>query len=104
VAGLIVAGILAFGTYWWLRPERVHVNFISYPFGATILLNGREVRGPNGEPLKTPCTLDNLPAKPHEVTLRHPGWPDSELGAIDFSKTRQVVGRWDVETEVPGVE
>jgi serine/threonine protein kinase len=103
VGGAAALGVLAFGIYWWLRPERVHVNFISYPFGATVLLDGREVRGPEGDPLKTPCTVDDLPAKPHDVALRYPGRPDAELGAIDFSKVRQVVGRWDDQSEGSGL-
>lgn len=72
----------------------VHVNFVSYPFGATVLLDGEILRNAQGDPLTTPCTIEELSASSHEVVLRHPDMPDLELGKIDFAKQQQVVGTW----------
>jgi hypothetical protein len=93
-AGAAIAGAVTLGGYWFAPPARVHVNFISYPFGATILLDGRQLLGPDGTPVETPCTVENLPAGAHQVTFRHLQLPDLDAGMVDFGTTRQVVARW----------
>ena len=76
------------------KANLVHVNFVSYPFGATVLLDGEILHNAQGDPLTTPCTIEELLATPHEVVLRHPDMPDLELGSIDFAQQQQVVGTW----------
>ena len=80
--------------YFLTTPPRVHVNFTTYPFEATILLDGVEQRGPDGSLLKTPCTIDGLPARQHHVVFRISGLPDLDAKTIDFSATRDIVARW----------
>lgn len=104
LAGMaIVAAAAAIG-YWWMVPPRVHVNFVTYPFDATILLDGRALSGPGGTPLKTPCTVEDLPAWTHHVTFRHPAWPDLDAGPVDFARTRQVVASWEYPPAEPDEE
>ncbi len=100
-AGAAVLGGLAVGGYWWMRPARVHVNFVTYPFDATILLDGRQLRGPDGTPVRTPCTVEDLPAETCRVTFQHPHRPDLNAGPFDFSRTRQVVAHWESAASDP---
>lgn len=86
---------------WWTpRPQSVSVNFISYPFQATIELDGVVLADPSGRPYETPCTIDHLPAREHRVLFHPPDqvtdYPlsDLDVGQIDFARQRQVVGRW----------
>ncbi|NUQ65288.1 MAG: serine/threonine protein kinase [Pirellulales bacterium] len=76
--------------------RRVHVNFVTYPFGASVLLDGKLLLGNDGRPATTPCTIDNIPAGPHDVVFRHPELADLRHGTVDFRTERQVVGSWDV--------
>ena len=81
----------------------VHVNFVTDPFGATVLLNGEVVVDDDGNPVTTPCTIESLEARPYVVTFRHPDLPDMER-TIDFSQQRQIVESWSVvESETPAL-
>jgi serine/threonine protein kinase len=93
VAGLAVAGAVAAALLWPREPDRVDVNFLTDAawFEATLLLDGEPVLWPDGTPMRTPCTVDDLPARPHHVVLKHDQWPDRDLGEIDFGETRQVM-------------
>ncbi len=95
LAGAVVFGGLAWAGFQWMTPARVHANFITHPFGATVVVDGRTLRGADGVPLTTPCTAEDLPARPRRVTFQRPGLPDLEVGIVDFGTTRQVVARWD---------
>ena len=81
--------------FWPARLERVPVNFVSYPFEATIHLDGAIQTRPDGTPYKTPCTIKGLPARVHHVAFRREGLPPLDAGQIDFAKTRQIRGRWN---------
>ncbi|HLA83769.1 MAG TPA: serine/threonine-protein kinase [Thermoguttaceae bacterium] len=107
IAPLVLAVVVLAGIGVWRRPwiqrtdapstpiERVSVNFITYPFDATILVDGRTLIGEDGIPLKTPCTADDLPDGRHRVAFRFDGRGELPKGEIDFSVTRQIVARWD---------
>jgi len=94
LVGIAAIALVAFGAYWLFHVPRVSVNFITYPFDATILLDDEQLTDEKGDPLKTPCTADRLPARTHRVVFRLPGRPDLDAGKTDFSKTRQIVERW----------
>ncbi len=76
-------------------PATVHVNFITRPFGATILLNGAPLLDPDGHPYQTPCTVPDLPVGVYRVKLRHTGLPDLDAGEIDFHTTRELTAEWE---------
>jgi hypothetical protein len=88
--------MVAIGLVFWLRePPPVDVNFITYPFDATILLDGVPLVDSNGNRLKTPCTADDLPARAHHVAFEHRDFAQPlDAGEIDFAKVRQVEARF----------
>lgn len=97
VAAIVGAAIA--GVVWWTLPAGVDVNFVTYPFDATILLDHEPLTGPDGTPARTPCTVEHLPARTHHVLFQHPQRPDLDVGDVDFGKTHQVVGRWEAADE-----
>ncbi len=70
--------------------KRVDVNFIADPHEATIFLDGRQQFRPNGEPHTTPCTIDDLPARPHRVEFKFAEREDVDFGEVDFSRFKEV--------------
>ncbi|MFO0817706.1 MAG: serine/threonine-protein kinase [Pirellulales bacterium] len=72
----------------------VEVNFVSNTFEAEIYLDDQLLRGPDGRPLKTPCTAWRIAPTPRRVRLVHPVKGEIDLGEIDFAKVREVVARW----------
>ncbi|HUT90148.1 MAG TPA: serine/threonine-protein kinase [Thermoguttaceae bacterium] len=78
-------------------PERVHVNFVTEPFEATISLDGKLLLTPDGTPYRTPCTVPDLPARVHHAVLKREGLADQEVGPVDFAQTREIVVRWERE-------
>ena len=90
---MLLAGCVGFAL-WMTRPPRVHVNFSTYPFDARVVLDGVEQIGGDGRPCRTPCTIDDLPARPHRVSFRHENRPDMDAGEIDFARVQQVEFRW----------
>jgi hypothetical protein len=105
VIGMILGGALAF---FLLRPTNpVSVNFVSQPFEATICVDGRLLRAPDGNPYHTPCTVSGLPAGTHRVVFQwdaqadpsHVSGPDGKLdaGELDFNANRQITGRCKAE-------
>ena len=103
VAFLVVA---AWAGLHWFSSSRVHVNFVTYPFGAAVLLDGRLLLDDSGQPATTPCTIDNISARQHDVEFQHPDFPDLKLGTIDFGTHRQIVRSWGSsadESEAPPV-
>lgn len=97
MASLVLVPVLGVLTWWAARPPLVHVNFATYPFEATICLDGVPLLDADGTPYTTPCTIDALPARVHRVVFQREGWRDLDVGSIDFARTRQVVGRWTAE-------
>ncbi|MBN1444219.1 MAG: serine/threonine protein kinase [Planctomycetes bacterium] len=93
-AALLLLGAAAAVAFWPRAPERVHVNFTTFPFEATILLDGVERRAPGGGACRTPCTIESLPARPHRVAFAREGAEDLHAGVIDFARVREVVARW----------
>jgi serine/threonine protein kinase len=98
LAVVVLGGTIGAGV-WWMTPGRVDVNFVTYPFDATILLDNRPLSAPEGTPAQTPCTVEHLPARTYHVVFQHPQRPDLDMGEVDFAKTHQVVGRWDATDE-----
>jgi hypothetical protein len=72
----------------------VEVNFVSNTFEAEIYLDDQLLRGPDGRPLKTPCTAWRIAPTRRRVRLVHPVEGEIDLGEIDFAKVREVVARW----------
>jgi hypothetical protein len=100
VACACTAAILATGGfgYWATRPPRVHVNFITRPYEATIYLDGRPMTREDETLYRTPCTIDGLPARVHHVVFKCEDMPDHDAGHIDFATTRQIkvpLDGWD---------
>jgi serine/threonine protein kinase len=102
LATVIVAAIvLAFFSMRQVAP--VGVNFVTDPYEATILVDGRVLRAPDGSAYRTPCTIRGLSAGAHRVAFQ---WDaeDGPLGAsafhgkadagiIDFAENRQIIVR-----------
>ena len=93
VAALVIALGLVVGV-WPTSPERVHVNFITDPFEATIYLDDELQVDQNQEPYKTPCTIEDLPAQVHRVVFKHDGRQDLDIGEIDLADTQQIEAEW----------
>ncbi len=70
--------------------ERVDVNFIAGPYEATIHLDGRQQFRSDGQPHTTPCTIDDLPARPHRVVFMFAEREDVDFGEVDFSRFKEV--------------
>jgi hypothetical protein len=92
-AGL--GGVGAWLAWPWNAAERTHVNFVTDPFEATVFLDGRQQISAEGEPYRTPCTIDDLPARRCHVIFKLEGRPDLDAGKVDFARVRQVSARWD---------
>jgi eukaryotic-like serine/threonine-protein kinase len=86
-----VLGWWAWGTYY---PPGVSVNFATYPFEATVVLDGVPLKDADDREYTTPCTVDHLPARRHHVAFKRAGRRDLDMGSIDFAGNRQIVGRW----------
>lgn len=89
--------LLSLGALVWraTRPPLVRVNFVTYPFEATIYLDDGLLTAPDGIPYKTPCTVPDVTARVHRVVFRHDAREPLDAGQIDFAKKRQIVGRWN---------
>ena len=94
---LAVAVAAAVWGLWPESPEKVHVNFITEPFEATIDLDGTPLVAPDGTPYRTPCTVPDLPARVHHAVFKHEGLADRDVGQVDFSRTREITVRWPSE-------
>lgn len=95
LAGILAAaGVL--GTAWWAwRPQPVYVNFVTYPFEATIYLDDELQLDPNGDPYRTPVTIEDLPAGVHRVVFKHETLGTLDAGPRDFSNQQRIVARWN---------
>ncbi len=96
----ILLGTAACGTaalfIWWLTsPSYVPVNFITRPhFEALVELDGNVLKDADGRPYRTPCTVENVPARTYHVLFKRDGLDDLDAGRIDFTTIRQVTARW----------
>jgi hypothetical protein len=96
-AGMVAAAALAVS--WMRRVEPVGANFVTEPYEATIYLDGRLLRTPDGAPHRTPCTIQGLSAGPHHVVFQWDadgGSADTgklDAGTIDFAENRQIAAR-----------
>jgi serine/threonine protein kinase len=98
MAGVTTLAAVFFGLgYWFTRPPWVHVNFTTVPFEALIFIDGKQQKTPAGRPCTTPCTIDNLSARPHHVLFRLAGRPDLDLGEIDFGPSRHIQATWPAD-------
>ncbi|HUT88783.1 MAG TPA: protein kinase [Thermoguttaceae bacterium] len=93
LAALFVIGLGGFGI-WLSQPSRVHVNFITEPYGARVLLDDKVLKDPTtGIECATPCSVPNLSAKPHHVVFQRDGSADFDVGQIDFATTREIIAQ-----------
>ena len=97
IAAIVMALCLAAAGFWASRPRQVHVNFVTHPFEATVWLDGTLQVDDDGIPYKTPCTIENLPARVHHATFRHDKLDDLIVGPRDFAKGRRIEAEWNVE-------
>jgi hypothetical protein len=99
-AVVLAVGIVALGV--WLgrggpptpAGAKVEVNFITEPYGATILLDGVMLTS-GGEAYTTPCTVPELTAEVHQVVFQHPRCGVAEAGRVDFATIREVGAYWN---------
>ena len=91
---VLILWSMAAVVFWASRPSRVHVNFVTDPFEATIYVDNVLLLDENEDPYTTPCTVENLQAGVHRVGFKHPGLDDLDLGPRDFAKQRRIEGRW----------
>ena len=99
LAALLVIGLGVFGL-WLGRPGRVHVNFITEPYGARIYIDEELLEDPaTGSEYTTPCSVPNLTARPHHVVFRRAGSDDFDAGQIDFRQNREVIARMRAAAE-----
>lgn len=75
----------------------VDVNFITEKpfFDAEVYLDGVRQERPDGSPYRTPCTVEDVPAKVQHVILKREGLPDRDLGRVNLAETTQIVVRWN---------
>ena len=95
IVGMALALGLTAAGFWASRPRLVHVNFVTHPFEATILLDDIQQVDGDGTPYKTPCTIENLSARVHHVTFQHDERSDLILGPRDFAKDRRIEVEWN---------
>jgi hypothetical protein len=105
-AGLALAAVFLIGlalvALWRRPPSRVHVNFITEPYGARIVLDGEVLEDPlTGIEYTTPCSVPDLTARVHHVVFQGDESEEFDAGQIDFATTREVIGRFGV-TAKPG--
>ena len=94
VASVAVTLVVAWAAWWATHPGRVHVNFITEPFEATIYLDGTQLLDPEDRPYRTPCSVPDLPAREHHVVFRLEGRDNLDAGRVDFAETREIIQRW----------
>ncbi len=92
--------MVAMLAYFWMHQAApVGVNFVTEPFEATIYLDGQLLRGPDGTPCRTPCTVHGLSAGPHRVVFQwdpfDPAVIEGKLdaGIVDLTENRQITAR-----------
>jgi len=92
---VVVLLVCAAVGFWLTRAARVHVNFVTHPFEATIYLDGTLQKDAEGNPYQTPCTIEDLPPRVHHVEFRHEKLGRRDAGPRDFARERRIETRWD---------
>ena len=92
-AGATACGALLLG-FWIASPRKVHVNFITEPFEATVYLDGKRQENGDGKPYQTPCTIRGLDPGVHRVQFRHTDRDPLDAGPYDFAQVRRVKKSW----------
>jgi len=95
VAGIAIALCLTAVAFRTTRPKNVHVQFITDPFEATIYLDDVLQVDDDGNPRRTPCTIEGLSPQIHHVVYEHDGLPRLDAGRRDFAQERCIDERWD---------
>ena len=104
--GLALAVAATAVGWWWssmsdrtANPALTDVNFITVPFEAEIYLDGVRAADAKGAPYVTPCTVPGLSVRSYRVLFRKSGFPDLDVGVVDFSPQREVQVRWHILPE-----
>ena len=95
VAGVVVALCMIAVAFWATRPKNVLVQFITDPFEATIYLDDVLQVDDEGNPHRTPCTIEGLSPQIHHVVYERDGFPRLDAGRRDFARERCIDERWD---------
>ena len=95
IVGVLILSCLAAAAFWASRPSRVHVNFVTDPFEATVYLDDTLQLDGDENPYRTPCTIENLPARVHHVVFQHDELGTLDAGWPDFAKQRRIKKGWD---------
>jgi serine/threonine protein kinase len=93
---LLLSGLVA-ALLYMLFPRHssvVDVNFITEPYEATILLDGKPVVAPDGTAYRTPCTVSGLPAGVHHISFQLDGFDELDAGDVDLREVREIIARW----------
>ena len=78
------------------HPSRVYVNFVTHPFEATIYLDDELQVDADGNPHRTTCTVEDLPARVYRVVFKHGDKQDQlDVGLKNLAKQRRIEARWD---------
>ena len=101
VASVLTVAALAFS--WMHRVTPIKMNFITQPYEAVIYVDGELLRGPDGVPYRTPCTVEGLTAGTHHVVFQWDAGKNpfntegtdgkSDVGLVDFATSRQVTAQ-----------
>ncbi len=92
-AAAIACGLLMLGS-WIAWPRSAHVNFVTQPFEATVSLDGKLQRDADGNPYRTPCTINGLPPRVHHVVFKLDDRTPLDAGRRDFGQLRRIDQRW----------
>jgi hypothetical protein len=93
---LLLSGLVA-ALLYMLFPRHssvVDVNFITEPYEATILLDGKPVVAPDGTAYRTPCTVSGLPAGVNHISFQLDGFDELDAGDVDLREVREIIARW----------
>ncbi len=94
IAAAALAACILGIVFWPRQVPRVDVNFITHPYEAIVLLDGEPLLTPDGTPYRTPCTVQGLPARVHQVSFQLDGLGEMAVGEIDFRERLEVVAWW----------
>lgn len=76
------------------------VNFITDPYEAIILLDGKPLNRPDGTPYTTPCTVPDVPTGKHRVVFRRDGVEDEDVGVVNFAEAREIKFGWETTPDL----
>ena len=95
MVGAVLAIAITFAAIGFTsRDGTAEVSFVTRPFEARIYLDGKLAIDPSGAAYTTPCTIPNLPRRPHHVVFKLTGAADMDRGIVDFNSTHEVTADW----------